>query len=441
MGTQNATDIDILYRVKHLLQSGNFSGALSLAKSAIPALPAAEAEVMRELIAAISIVLGDASDAPMLDEVTNSARVLELRALAAIRRGDLDAAASACSQTLKISPDSISTRRIIKMGKNFANAAGSNAFSSFVDNPEDRQRAIRDAIKAMPALELLRAGKFKEGFTQILKQSESDPDYFFFFDRSVQAWKGNPVCHLLVVSYGGIGDILQYARYINAARERCDRLTVAVPAKMVSLFSNNFKCIDVVSIEFMAPALQTADAAMQLDLLPPLLQMFNYGNTPYLTADPLFHHKKGRKQVGLCWKSSANGELAGRTASINDFSPLAELEGIDWHSLVPRAGADWMQIYHPTDYEATARLVSSLDLIITVDTGVAHLSGAMGKPTWILLPVKPCWRWGTHPTKSAWYPTATLYRRQPDQPWISLVRKAAADLRSRVLPGLPPCGC
>lgn len=424
--TQNTTGIDILYRVKYLLQSGAHADALTLAKSMLASMPPDEAVGMRQLIAAISIVYGDATDAPLLNEAPDTEMVLSLRAAAAIKRGDLDAASSVCDHALKMNPDSMGVKNLIKWGMGFSNMSNSGAFSGFKKSDADKIAALREAINCRPALELMRAGKLKDAYVS-LKRHPSDGGYVGF-GRKIPEWKGSAVRRLLLTSCGGIGDILQFARYINTARERCEHLTIAVPSKMVGLFTKNFTCAEVVSTEFALAALQAADAAAHIDLLICPLQMLGYNNIPYLTAEPTLL-PKGRMQVGLCWQSSANGERMGRSASIDDFLPFAELCGVDWHSLVPGIGASWMQIYHPSDYEATARLVAALDLIITVDTGVAHLSGAMGKPTWILLPMNPCWRWETHPTKSNWYPSATLYRRQHGQPWVSLVRKASMDLQ------------
>jgi len=80
------------------------------------------------------------------------------------------------------------------------------------------------------------------------------------------------------------------------------------------------------------------------------------------------------------------------------------------------------------DFADTAALVSALDLVISIDTGVAHLAGAMGKPTWVLLPFVPDWRWFNDRTDSPWYPTMRLFRQKTLGDWTAPVRAAADEL-------------
>ena len=81
------------------------------------------------------------------------------------------------------------------------------------------------------------------------------------------------------------------------------------------------------------------------------------------------------------------------------------------------------------DFSDTAALISQLDLVISVDTSVAHLAGALGKPVWILNRFDTCWRWLLDRTDSPWYPTAKLYRQETDGDWDGVIRRVAADLK------------
>jgi ADP-heptose:LPS heptosyltransferase len=169
--------------------------------------------------------------------------------------------------------------------------------------------------------------------------------------------------------------------------------------------------------------------------------------TPYLVADAARAEQwknrleplRGRK-IGLAW--------AGRAAHDNDrqrsiaaarLAPLAEISGCEFVSLqkgeAARQAADapmrmlnWTDELH--DFADTAGLIANLDLVISVDTSVAHLAGAMGKPVWVLLPRVPDWRWLLDRRDSPWYPTMRLFRQPAAGDWATPIREAAEALRA-----------
>jgi hypothetical protein len=161
-------------------------------------------------------------------------------------------------------------------------------------------------------------------------------------------------------------------------------------------------------------------------------------------------------KVGLVW--------GGSPQHINDFrrsidvarlKPLIETPGVSFLSLQvgPRAG-DLAALPTGTvtdlsaelrDFAETAGVILSLDLVIAVDTAVAHVAGALASPTWLMLPFSPDWRWMLEREDSLWYPTLRLYRQPAPGDWESVVARLAADLRQRAdahardttLPALP----
>jgi hypothetical protein len=171
-------------------------------------------------------------------------------------------------------------------------------------------------------------------------------------------------------------------------------------------------------------------------------------NVPYLFAEAELSARWQAKmkdlpglKVGLVW--------AGRAEHRNDFNrsmplaslfPLAEIPGISFISLQKGEAAkqspgplkliDWTNDLH--DFADTAGLVANLDLVISVDTSVVHLAGAMGKPAWVLLPFSPDWRWMLHREDSPWYPTLRLFRQERDVDWNHPVRRAAQSLQALV---------
>lgn len=126
-----------------------------------------------------------------------------------------------------------------------------------------------------------------------------------------------------------------------------------------------------------------------------------------------------------------------RSLSLKSLEPLWQIKQVSFYSLQRgpasiEAEADPLQFAgtqpQTGDFAATAATVSNLDLIVSVDTSVAHLAGALGKPVWILLPVKSDWRWLTDRDDSPWYPSAKLFRQEVEGHWEPVIARVAAEL-------------
>ncbi len=128
---------------------------------------------------------------------------------------------------------------------------------------------------------------------------------------------------------------------------------------------------------------------------------------------------------------------------LSELTPLTSVYGVGWHSLQlgretgQIADSEWASVIQDgsdqlTDFAATAAVMAELDLIICVDSAVAHLAGALGKPVWVLLSFAPDWRWGWEGETSAWYPSARLFRQGYGETWTSLGERMAAALRPLV---------
>ena len=147
-------------------------------------------------------------------------------------------------------------------------------------------------------------------------------------------------------------------------------------------------------------------------------------------------------RVGLVWAGARYaGEDFNRSAALNDFAALAAVSGVTFYSLQkgeeaqqaaqPPAGlrlVDWSA--ELDDFADTAALIENLDLVISVDTSVVHLAGALGKPTWTLLPQVPEWRWLLERSDSPWYPGMRLFRQSRPGDWAGVVRQVAAELQA-----------
>ncbi|HQT25077.1 MAG TPA: glycosyltransferase family 9 protein, partial [Burkholderiales bacterium] len=170
-------------------------------------------------------------------------------------------------------------------------------------------------------------------------------------------------------------------------------------------------------------------------------------DAPYLHALPERMEKwkqsiphEGKRKIGLAWKGNPLHENDDRRSlpSLSLFQPFAELENIAWVSLQKNSTEARFPPFplvnlgeKTADFADTAAIVSMLDLVISVDTSVVHLAGALGKPCWVLLPsFKTDWRWLKERTDSPWYPSVRLFRQKHDDDWKSVVE----EIREALLP-------
>jgi hypothetical protein len=169
---------------------------------------------------------------------------------------------------------------------------------------------------------------------------------------------------------------------------------------------------------------------------------------PYLQADPALTEKwgkmlrpaDGRLKAGIAWAGNPGFRPdARRSLNLQQFTPLAAARGVRFYSLQkgpagrqaedPPGGLELIDLGPElSDFADTAAVIENFDLVISVDTAVAHLAGAMGKPVWVLIPFPPDWRWLLDRADSPWYPTMRLFRQQTPGDWDGVIRRVAAEL-------------
>jgi hypothetical protein len=208
------------------------------------------------------------------------------------------------------------------------------------------------------------------------------------------------------------------------------------------------------TVRSVAEVISNQDPLPEFDVQCPLLSLPLVFDTTletipfavsYLSADPETSSRwRGRlptkmRKVGLVWAGSIDPDSR-RSASLAAFAQFAQIDGVSFISLQKGDGAE--QARHPpegmtlidwtdelTDFADTAALIDNLDLIITVDTAVAHLAAAMGKPVWMLLPFVSPWRWMQNRSESPWYPTMRLFRQPSIGNWGPPVDEVTQELR------------
>jgi len=243
-------------------------------------------------------------------------------------------------------------------------------------------------------------------------------------------WDGRPFDyrHVLVRCYHGLGDTIQFARYLPLLARRAASVTVEVQPPLIGLLSQLPGVAQFLPFDPARP-LPPAECDIEImELAFALRALPEDASPPYLHAEP---DPAAAGMIGLCHQASSWDEE--RCIPPDLLQDICRAH--DCLALVPQVCA--LPVANPQgctlEIEATASLLASLPLVITVDTMVAHLAGAMGRPTWLLLKADPDWRWSLGRT-SRWYPSMLLYRQPSPGDWASIVCEVERDLARLDLP-------
>ncbi|WP_404822664.1 tetratricopeptide repeat protein [Burkholderia anthina] len=263
-------------------------------------------------------------------------------------------------------------------------------------------------------------------------------------------WQGEPIASytLLIRAEQGFGDTLQFVRFVPLARARCARVVLEVQPELVALLAPVAARWRVTLVAQGATKLPAADVACTLMSLPFLLGLQPdeiVASTPYLSAPESARRRfrgslggQSKRKFGLAWSGRRQAQ-ENRSMPFDALAPLLALPDIDWVVLQPaldndeRARVDAHPRMHRldgrlNDFADTAALIERLDGVVTIDTAVAHLAGALGKPLWIMLPFAADWRWFTR-RDCPWYPQATLARQPAPGQWFDVATAVADALR------------
>ena len=300
------------------------------------------------------------------------------------------------------------------------------------------------------AVALLSLGQMAEGWQEYEWRWKIPQMIAAHRDFSVPRWNGEPASGktLLLHAEQGFGDTLQFCRYASLAARLGMRVIVEAPPSLVRLLGG-LKGIDQV--------VARGQALPRADLHCPMLSMPLAVGTvvetvpaeiPYLFSDPERTADWAQRlapfrnlRVGLVWAGNPLAQhrnltalRRGRSIPTTFLTPLAGMEGIDFFSLQKdgSAGPDGMILNdfmaEMGDFADTASLIANLDLVVSVDTAVAHLAAAMGKPVWVMNRFDACWRWLHERDDSPWYPTLRLFTQPAPGDWRSVVDRIGAEL-------------
>jgi hypothetical protein len=261
-------------------------------------------------------------------------------------------------------------------------------------------------------------------------------------------WDGSPLAGrtLLIQCEQGFGDTLQFIRYVKMIEPRDGQLIVSAQRELMSLLAQSGYARLVAHGEALPPF----DVHLPLLSLPRI-----FGTTldtvpskvPYLTADPqrisnwreTFKGYSGLK-VGISWQGRKTfpGDRV-RSLPLENFAPLAQVPGVQFFSLQKAPGSEQLppfaDRYGVVDLSPaletfldTAAAMLNLDLVVTSDTAVAHLAGALGVPVWVALSRVPDWRWLLERSDNPWYPTMRLFRQTRLGDWPPVFQAIAEEL-------------
>lgn len=275
------------------------------------------------------------------------------------------------------------------------------------------------------------------------------------------AWEGEFLGDrtLLVYTQCGLGDILHLARYLPLVAERCDRLWVEVPSAMVRLVGAIAGVDGVVAAGEPLPPFEVQISLLSIPkLLTPHMAAIPR-TVPYLPAPsgdanssakmPAIAKAPGEFHIGIAWASGRQPSLDGQRDHRTRSCPVADLvvaldhPAVRLHGLQvgpDRAALDALPPTVPIhdwgatiqDFADTAAIAQQLDLIVSVDTSVAHLAGGLGLETWVLLPHMPNWRWQLNRVDCPWYPTMALFRQERRGDWAAPLGAVRTLLRRRL---------
>lgn len=299
------------------------------------------------------------------------------------------------------------------------------------------------------SLLLILAGDYLNGWPLYewrLQKEDLKEGYYSFPQPSWRGLEDIRGKRLLVYAEQGFGDLIQFCRYLPQLSALGAEVVFEVPKPLVSLVSTLDDCVTVVAKGEKLPDFDAHCPVMSLPYVFKTTLETVPVTTPYLNSDAnkvkLWRHKLGDKKlprVGLAWSgSTAHKNDVNRSMRLEELLPLMDLP-VEWHSLqkeyrqhdleflqkMPKMHQHQEDLH---DFSDTAALIDCMDLVISVDTSVAHVAGALGKPVWILLPYVPDYRWMLERDDSPWYPTAHLFRQPQVADWKSVVEKLVTKL-------------
>jgi tetratricopeptide (TPR) repeat protein len=322
--------------------------------------------------------------------------------------------------------------------------------------PSDAAAAHRRAISLKPTYAeahfnlaglLLANGDFSQGWQEYewrrkCRDFPSPP-----WKHPQPQWDGGPLGNRAIVLHTeqGFGDAIQFFRYVPLVAQCGGKIIISSQPQLQRLFQT--QGYQVISWTHALPKFDLHCPLLSLPRIYTPTPVEIPSAVPYLRADAkdaaMWRQRladQSKARIGLVWAARPLlNNLRKRSMNLAKLAPLLRTSAARFFSLQKGEAAAQAKTLPPaleltdwtddlTDFADTTALIANLDLIITVDTAVAHLAGAMAKPVWTLLPFHPEWRWLLQPERTPWYPTMRLFRQPSDEDWDSVIAHVAEEL-------------
>jgi len=312
------------------------------------------------------------------------------------------------------------------------------------DNPE---------VHIELAFVLLLQGNFRKGLEEYEWRWELESLSLFKREFIQPFWDGSPLDDKTILLHAeqGFGDTIQFVRYADLITNSNTKIIVECQSELVTLLEG---------MDSINQVIPTGELLPDFDVYAPILSLPYILKTdvdsipnqvPYLcstTPDAAVNlNAENKFKIGLVWAGNPENEIenwlilasASRSIELLDFASLFELNACQFYSLQISSARTDIIIYDFedeiidlgssfNDFSETAATIMQLDLVISVDTAVAHLAGALGKPVWTLLPTVADWRWMLNRSDTLWYPTMKLFRQEDVGDWGTVIQKVKTEL-------------
>lgn len=325
---------------------------------------------------------------------------------------------------------------------------------------------LRNALKIKPdydegqinlAYMLLSLGQFEEGWRlhESRLSNTKNAGLARHFTQSCPQWQGQSITGrtLLIIPEQGLGDQIQFVRYCSLLQEMgVAKIYLICIEPLAELFS--FLKNDRLTLLTETQTVPPCDYHVFMLSLPYLCQTrFETipNRVPYLSADTQLSQEMQQRlcgitdmKVGLCWFGSSKYKYdAERSLQLTSLQALNTLTGVRYFNLQRDARLSFLHLFHEqahdfgheidahtSAFQETAALIVNLDLVITCDTAIGHLAGALGKPVWLLQPFVADWRWMNEGETTPWYPHTRLFRQNSTRSWEAVIARVCTELQS-----------
>lgn len=410
---------------------------------------------LRLAFAAFLLDIGQPAEAETcLSDASESAASHHLMGLTKAELNRFSSAAVSFRNAVEMNPDAAASWSnlgvMLKIEGRFDDAIAAHHEAVALDPANPRFRINR-------AIALLKAGHWQQAWEDYEARFEEtdlpgfDPTKLL---PSLDPTDGLAGMTVLALHEGGFGDTLQFIRYLPALAERGARVIVGAPGKLGRLLRMVPGVAEVVTEGRAMPAYNFVCPMFSLprvfgttiESIPPAPAIFMDAALAKRWAG---HLPTGGLRAGLVWAGQARPALPGfdtldsrRSMTLDTLAPLFDVPGVAFVSLqhgpaarAPRPAG--LRLTDPmpdvADFADTAAIIAGLDVVITVDTSVAHLAAHMRKPVFLLDRYDGCWRWLAGRTDSPWYPNLTIFRQDQPGDWSAPVARVAASLQAMAL--------